>query len=510
MALSPADITIAVMTDSYKATHYLQYPESKCMVAYGEFRAPFENNKEDSRFVFYGIRYIVQTYLERKWTVEDVEKAEHFYSTHMPGGTPFPFPKDLFLKFIKENDGYFPLKLEAIPEGSVVHIHTPVYQMTAYGEYSRLCTFFETILTQVWYPTCVATLSRMTKELIEESFEKSVDEEFFGLVNSRLHDFGFRGCTCVEQSVIGGAAHLLNFEGSDTLSAGYYVQYALNNGKPLATSIPASEHSVMTSWKTEREAISNMIKHFGSGPFSTVLDSYDYERALNKVVPSLAAEHKKKGGFWVFRPDSGDPVEAIMMALRAGENAFGTTTNKKGYKVINGAGCLQGDGINKAVVVKIIEKALAEGYSAQNIVYGMGGGLLQKVNRDTMSFATKLSYIEYADGRKRDVMKLPKTDAGKVSLPGILRVKKNPQTGLESVLPRESDNGKYDADDILKPVYDHKPLAGVWEDFTTIRNRVQEQWKKSPKHHDPISAELKSKISVWVAAQRELLASDQL
>ncbi len=94
----------------------------------------------------------------------------------------------------------------------------------------------------------------------------------------------------------------------------------------------------MTAWKTEREAILNMIDKFGGGVFATVMDSYDYARALDKVVPSVKEEKNKKGGLWVLRPDSGDPVEAIMMALQAGERAFGATVNKKGYKVLNGVG----------------------------------------------------------------------------------------------------------------------------------------------------------------------------
>lgn len=43
----------------------------------------------------------------------------------------------------------------------------------------------------------------------------------------------------------------------------------------------------------------------------------------------------------------------------------------------------------------------------------MGGGLLQRVNRDTMQFATKLCHIVYADGSQRDVAKMPKSDAAK-------------------------------------------------------------------------------------------------
>ena len=61
--------------------------------------------------------------------------------------------------------------------------------------------------------------------MIEAAFERSVDAGAASpLLPSRLHDFGFRGCCTVEQSVIGGAAHLLSFEGTDTLSAAYYVQ----------------------------------------------------------------------------------------------------------------------------------------------------------------------------------------------------------------------------------------------------------------------------------------------
>ena len=75
------------------------------------------------------------------------------------------------------------------------------------------------------YPTTVATLSRRARDVIEAAFEESAEAGAASpLLPSRLHDFGFRGCCTVEQSVIGGAAHLLNFTGTDTLSAAYYVQ----------------------------------------------------------------------------------------------------------------------------------------------------------------------------------------------------------------------------------------------------------------------------------------------
>lgn len=505
---SVGTIPLAVLTDSYKATHFLMYPGADKMVAYGEFRTPFTGS-DDQRFLFYGIRYVVENYLNHKWTVEEVERADLFYKTHNAGYTPFQFPKELFLKFIKENDGYFPVKLEALPEGTAAHIHTPVYQITAEKEYTTLCTFLETVLTQVWYPTTVATLSRMAKDTIEDAFEKSVDDEAMFLLESRLHDFGFRGCTCVEQSVLGGAAHLLSFTGSDTMSACFYVQFALNGGRPVGNSIPATEHSVMTAWRTEREAVLNMMHQFGTAVFATVMDSYDYERALQKLVPSLASVHKANNtGFWVLRPDSGDPVEAILMALRALDQVFGSTVNKKGFKVIRGAGCIQGDGINKETIKRILEAALASGFSAQNVAFGMGGGLLQKVNRDTMGFATKLSHIRYADGKERDIMKLPKSDKGKVSLPGVLRVRRDAK-GFPQVLPAEAckDDG-LSAEDLLRVVYDQRPVAAQWDDFDTVRQRAQQQWRALPRHGDPVSAPLKEKIQRWVASQREVMERD--
>ena len=72
------------------------------MTAYGEFRSSFDKDPDDHRIVAYGIRYLIENYVAIPWTEEDLNKAEDFFSTHNAGGTPFPFPKDLFLK-VREN-----------------------------------------------------------------------------------------------------------------------------------------------------------------------------------------------------------------------------------------------------------------------------------------------------------------------------------------------------------------------------------------------------------------------
>jgi len=317
------------------------------------------------------------------------------------------------------------------------------------------------------------------------------------LLGSRLHDFGFRGCTCVEQSILGGCAHLLNFDGTDTMSAAYYAQFELNGGKPVGESIPATEHSVMTAWPSESQAIRNMIQKFGGEHklFACVMDSYDYANALNKVLPVIIEEKNAKGGIMVLRPDSGDPPEVVLMALRAADKVVGSITNKKGYKVLKGLNVIQGDGVNYASIGKIISAYVEAGFSASNVAYGMGGGLLQKLNRDTMSFATKLSYIKYADGRTHDVMKKPKEDLSKTSHPGILKVLR--VNGVPTIFPAKEDEN--DPNNVLKVVWDNGPVANLkWDTFDEVRARVESEWPKVPKTYDPISKELRDKVTAWV------------
>ena len=494
----------AIMADSYKATHYLQYPAAQLMVAYAEFRPPFNRDASDTRLVWYGLRYVVEHHIQRRWTVEDVDDAAHFYATHNAAHSPMPFPRDLFLRFIREHGGWFPVRIEALPEGTVAHVHTPVFQIYALDEYAQLVTFLETLLTQVWYGTTVATLSRRTKAAVAKAFDRSVDDSRRAVLDHMLHDFGMRGCTSVEQGIIGGCAHLLSFRGSDTMTAGYYAQKRLNGGRPVSESIPASEHSVMTAWPDERQAFERMIEQFGGEGcmFSIVADSYDYVHALTHLLPAVAALHTRRGGMMIIRPDSGDPVECVLQALRAGEKVFGVDVNGKGYKVLRSMGVIQGDGINYDVVVKLCEAVMEAGFSVQSVAFGMGGGLLQKVNRDTMSFATKLSYLIDADGHERNVMKRPKHEGAKTSLPGIMRVVAAEQKGALTVVParwnRETKQSEGEGVSVMRLVWDYGPVEGCWDDFDVLRERVERQWVEAPPVHDVVSAALKDSVERWV------------
>jgi nicotinamide phosphoribosyltransferase len=536
---------LSVMADSYKGTHLLMYPETEEMRAYGTFRSKFEKH-DDQRIVVYGIKHYINQFISRTIDNSDVEAGRAFMKLHL-GGDILKIPEgdgenpienaglDYF--DLLKKTGHFPVKIEALPEGSVIYPGVPVYIITAKGENSRLCAFLETILTMVWYPSAVATLSRHTKTLIEDAFSKSVDYDadnpkpYQDLLDTRLHDFGFRGCTCVEQSVLGGAAHLLSFNGSDTMSACYHVTHHLNKGVPVGISLPATEHSVMTSWPDELAAIQNLCERFPGRMVACVMDSYDYENALNKILPLARQFIEKYNCQFVIRPDSGDPVEQVILALQAGERHFGCvgdvgenkgTKNKKGYKVLNRISVIQGDGINYDSVKTILERVLREGYSAQNVAFGMGGGLLQKVNRDTMSFATKLSYTK-AHGIEYDSMKCPAGDESKWSLPGKLIVareiteydsnpimsdrlptKFGPHTvyteGEASLLRRNRTHINsmeviYDGNKPPDPASADQIQKFHNETFNDVRKRLNQEWNENKaQDHDPISAGLKSKI----------------
>ena len=552
---------LTVMADSYKAGHHLMYPDAVEMSAYGEFRKPFQVFKDkidsdlvtrikeqlktdainglkvtnngtspnlsaeslkevetnvnaaidktmngfaqsedlinDSRIVFYGLRYYIQQFLTRGITEEDIRRSEKFYAEHNMGGTPVSFPKKLFSRI--EELGYFPVKIQALPEGTVIYPHTPVFIITASNEFSTLCTFLETMLTMVWYPSCVATLSRHTKTKIEYYYKNYAHEKDMWLLNGALHDFGFRGCTSIEQSVLGGSAHLLNFTGSDTMSAAYHVQFHMNNGNAVAHSPAATEHSVMTSWPKELDAMKNLIEKFPGQVKSCVMDSYNYDNALEKLLPKLieAINADTKGAF-VIRPDSGDPVRQVTFALQTARGLSHKNDPKsKGpglqfaleerdekdnaYLKFKNLYVIQGDGIGYQEVDEILKAVVDAKFSPANVAFGMGGGLLQKVNRDTMSFATKLSYIKYKDGNEKEIMKVPEDQPSKWSLPGKMFVcRKDDEIPL--VYPREFIPLGRLADAMIT-VYDHGKVDVEYmsETFDTIKARVEKQWELSSK-----------------------------
>ena len=129
-----------------------------------------------------------------------------------------------------------------------------------------------------------------------------------------------------------------------------------------------------------------------------------------------------RNGTLVVRPDSGNPIEIVMSCLEILGEKFGYTINAKGYKVLDPhIRIIQGDGVDSSIIDAILSGMMSEMWSADNIAFGIGGALLQKLNRDTLKFAFKCSAIKRS-GTWHDVNKDPVTAAYKKSKAGRLKL----------------------------------------------------------------------------------------
>lgn len=391
-----------LLTDSYKVTHWRQYPpNTQTVYSYFESRGG-----DYSPLVFFGLQYILKKYFLQPITLENIKEAKHFYDLHLGAGL---FNELSWMKLLEKHKGLLPLRIRAYSEGSQVPTRTPLITIeNTDPEFYWLTNYVETILVQVWYPTTVCSLSKRIHKMIRTYLEETGDPS---QVDFKLHDFGFRGVSSVESAGIGGAAHLVNFKGTDTVQA-LKVLKEYYHADMAGFSIPAAEHSTITSWgrNNEVQAFQNMLEQFKSYPFVAVVsDSYDVFHACEKIWgEQLKPSVEKFKGTLVIRPDSGEPVAVVLKCLEILGNKFGSTLNKKGFKVLNKVRLIQGDGVNETAIQAILHAMKERVWSANNIAFGMGGALLQKLNRDTSQFAFKCSAIQI-DGQWRDVYKEPVT-----------------------------------------------------------------------------------------------------
>ena len=404
---------IILNSDSYKYSQWNQYPAgTQYVYSYIESRG----GKFD-RTVFFGLQGFLKQYLSRPVTAEQVDEAAEFWAAHGE-----PFYREGWDYIVQKHGGVLPVKIRAVAEGTVVPTHNVLVTVeNTDPQCFWLTSFLETaILRAVWYPTTVATVSWHARQAIAGALAKSSENP--AQVAFKLQDFGARGVSSQESAAIGGAAHLVNFQGSDTVSGILYARKFY--GESMAGfSIPAAEHSTITSWERggETAAYANMLEKFAKpgALVAVVSDSYDLMRAVREIWGGeLRDQIVNSGATLIVRPDSGDPLTVPVDVVEALGERFGFTTNSKGYRVLpDCVRVIQGDGITVETLPQILDNLLNRGWSADNLAFGMGGGLLQQVNRDTQKFAMKASACEVA-GEWRDVYKDPVTDPGKRSKRG--------------------------------------------------------------------------------------------
>lgn len=456
---------ILLNTDSYKASHWLQYPPgTEYVYSYIESRGG-----EYDKTVFFGLQAFMKEYLTQPITQEMIDEADAFWKAHGE-----PFNREGWEYILKAHKGYLPVRIDALPEGivmdtrnalvTIVNTDPKCYWLTSYLETA--------LLRGVWYPTTVATISWHIKQTIKKYLEQTGD--LAGLP-FKLHDFGARGVSSEQSAALGGMAHLVNFMGSDTVSGVLAAKRYYN--EPMAGfSIPAAEHSTITTWgKTEEgetAAYRNMLKQYAKpgSLVAVVSDSYDIFKACERIWgETLRQEVIDSGATVVIRPDSGDPVATVLKVAQILDEKFGSTKNSMNYKVLNNVRIIQGDGVNPTSIDLILHTLKTNGYSADNIAFGMGGALLQHMNRDTQEFAMKASAI-MVNGEWRDVSKNP-----------VGQTSKKSKGGRFKVLRMDDGNGrKYRTvsidtvgENLLKPVFCNGVLVDVIN-FNDVRQRANE------------------------------------
>ena len=412
-------------TDSYKLSHFNQYPgDTQFVSSYIEARNAFG---EIDQVLFFGLQMELAKLRGKAVTQEALDQAapeliKHGFSIFVAGW------EDIIDRF----DGRLPIEIEALPEGTIAPVGVPQLRIrntdpAAYW----LVSYLETrLLRAIWYPATVASVSRYAIKAIRERMmitDGTVEGAEF-----KLHDFGARGASSYETAKIGGLAHLVSSRGTDTLGA---LIFARNfYGADMAGfSIPATEHSTMTALGPDGE-LAQMERFLDANPtgiIACVSDSYDLFRAIRDYWGgALKDKILAREGTLVVRPDSGDPLEIVPDVIEALMARFGFEMTEQGYRILPAqVRVIQGDGVNPVSIVQIMDVMIARKLAIGNIAFGMGGGLLQKLDRDSFGYAMKASAI-YRDGAWQDVFKDPITAKGS----------KTSKRGRQGVM--QTDSGK--------------------------------------------------------------------
>lgn len=397
---------LILLADAYKYSHHKLYiPGTQFIYSYLESRG----GKFDET-VFYGLQYFLKEYLSGVvFTKEKLDEAEALLTEVF--GRKDVFDRSRFEYIIDKYGGKLPVRIKAVAEGTVVPVRNVLMTIeNTDPECFWLTNFLETLLMQVWYPCTVASVSREIKKIVKKYYDETASAAAFAGIDFVLNDFGFRGASSVESAGIGGSAHLVSFAGSDTIPGSVFAKKYYNAPAAPGLSIPATEHSVVTllGEEGELEIFKHILDSYPTGTIACVSDSYNIFRACEEYWGTALKEQiLKRDGTLVIRPDSGDPVQTLLRIFTILMDKFGYTTNEKGYKVLPPqVRVIQGDGISYSSIPGIFEALKQAGISAENLVLGMGGALLQRVNRDTQEFALKCAYA-VVNGESINVQKMP-------------------------------------------------------------------------------------------------------
>lgn len=495
------------LIDGYKLDHRRQYPEGTEYV-YSNLTPRYSRIPGISNVVVFGIQYFLIEYLIKIWKNDffnvPLSVVMDRYRKRIDS---YLGPNSISLDHIEKLHklGYLPLKIKALPEGTLVPIGVPYLTIVnTHPEFGWLTNYFETILSaSIWKGSTSATIAREYYLNFLKHSEKTGSDPSF--IQWQGHDFSFRGMSGLSDAMLSGAGHLLFFTGTDTIPAIDFVETFYPTNSFIGGSVPATEHSVMCMGEkdSELETFKRLITEvYPSGIVSIVSDTWDFWKVMTEYLPALKEEILARDGRVVIRPDSGNPVDIIcgknsgikgflnityeeakqLGFENIGESnaefkgayeilwdTFGGTVNEKGYKVLNPkVGLIYGDSITLERQKNILTRLEVKNFSASNLVLGIGSFTYQYVTRDTFGFAMKATY-GVVNGKPVEIFKDPITDRGfKKSAKGLLKVYKDGNTLKlkDQCTPEEENQG------LLEVVFLDGELTKL-QTFEEIRERTK-------------------------------------
>lgn len=430
-----------LLIDFYKAVHAEMLPKNITKsVSY--FTPRMSRVKRWDKVVMFGLQGFIKTYLIDYFNEEFFDKPfeEIIYEYKRIMDTSLG--KDAY-KIDKIESlhklGYLPIEIVALPEGTIVPMHVPMFGITnTHKDFAWLPQSLESLISaEMWHPMLAATVGMTYRGIVNHYYDLTCEDNIPR--SKALGAFDFRGEECLESAVKAGAGWCLSFLNTATVPTIPYLEknyFCDCTKESVAYGSPSTEHSVMCSnYAVDGDEITLLrrllTEIYPNTSFSAVLDSYDYWNIIDNILPQLKTEIMNHNGCMLMRGDSGDCVEVVTKTVFKLWEEFGGTVNSKGYKVLDPhVKAIYGDSITVQRCEEIYRILMKNGFACSNVALGVGSfsfqcieedGVLKPFTRDTFSSCIKATYCEI-NGKPFPIFKNPKDGGFKKSQKGCCRV----------------------------------------------------------------------------------------
>lgn len=430
-----------LLIDFYKAVHAEMLPKNITKsVSY--FTPRMSRVKRWDKVVMFGLQGVIKTYLIDYFNEEFFDKPFEEIIYEYKRIMDASLGKDAY-KIDKIESlhklGYLPIEIVALPEGTIVPMHVPMFGITnTHKDFAWLPQSLESLISaEMWHPMLAATVGMTYRGIVNHYYDLTCEDNIPR--SKALGAFDFRGEECLESAVKAGAGWCLSFLNTATVPTIPYLEknyFCDCTKESVAYGSPSTEHSVMCSnYAVDGDEITLLrrllTEIYPNTSFSAVLDSYDYWNIIDNILPQLKTEIMNHNGCMLMRGDSGDCVEVVTKTVFKLWEEFGGTVNSKGYKVLDPhVKAIYGDSITVQRCEEIYRILMKNGFACSNVALGVGSfsfqcieedGVLKPFTRDTFSSCIKATYCEI-NGKPFPIFKNPKDGGFKKSQKGCCRV----------------------------------------------------------------------------------------